>query len=49
MVDTYETLDIGLDKVDYVVHVSDIHIRLTKRHEEYREAFAKLYKEIENG
>jgi DNA repair exonuclease SbcCD ATPase subunit/predicted MPP superfamily phosphohydrolase len=48
MVDTYETLDIGLDKVDYVVHVSDIHIRLTKRHEEYREAFAKLYKEIEN-
>jgi len=46
MVDTYEVLDIGLSKVDYVVHVSDIHIRLTKRHEEYREAFAKLYKEI---
>ena len=48
MVDTYEVLDIGLDKIEYVVHVSDIHIRLTKRHEEYREAFAKLYKEIEN-
>jgi ribosome-associated translation inhibitor RaiA len=46
MVDTFEKLDIGLDKVDYVVHISDIHIRLTKRHEEYREAFEKLYAEI---
>ena len=48
MVDTYEKLDIGLDKVDYVVHVSDIHIRLTKRHEEYREAFAKFYDFLRN-
>ena len=46
MVDTFEKLDIGLDNIDYVVHVSDIHIRLTKRHEEYREAFEKLYAEI---
>lgn len=49
MVDTYEVLDIGLDKVDYVIHISDIHIRLTKRHEEYREAFAKLYNEIKES
>jgi len=46
MVDTFEKLDIGLSKIDYVVHISDIHIRLTKRHEEYREAFEKLYAEI---
>jgi DNA repair exonuclease SbcCD ATPase subunit len=46
MIDTFEKLDIGLSKIDYVVHISDIHIRLTKRHEEYREAFEKLYAEI---
>ena len=32
----------------HIFHVADIHIRLTKRHEEYREVFAKLYKEVEN-
>jgi DNA repair exonuclease SbcCD ATPase subunit len=48
MVDTYEKMDIGLSQIDYVAHVSDIHIRLTKHHDEYREAFANLYKEIQN-
>ncbi len=43
MIDTYEKLNTTLIQVDYIVHVSDIHIRLTKRHEEYREVFAKLY------
>lgn len=47
MIDTYEKLNVGLDKVDYIVHISDIHIRLTKRHEEYRAAFSTLYTEIE--
>ena len=42
-VDTYTKLDIGMDKVETVMHLADIHIRLTKRHEEYREAFAKVY------
>ena len=46
MTDTYEKLDTTLTKVDYIVHVSDIHIRLTKRHDEYREVFEKLYAEI---
>lgn len=46
MIDTYEKLDIGLTKVEHIVHVSDIHIRLTKRHDEYREVFAKFYDEI---
>lgn len=31
----------------HIFHVADIHIRLTKRHEEYREVFDKLYKEVE--
>jgi len=46
MIDTYEKLNTSLTRVDYIVHVSDIHIRLTKRHQEYREVFAKLYEEI---
>lgn len=46
MIDTYEKLNTTLPKVDYIVHVADIHIRLTKRHDEYREIFAKLYDEI---
>ncbi len=32
--------------MDHIVHISDIHIRLTKRHEEYREVFSKVYEEI---
>jgi len=43
MIDTYEKLDIGFDKVKCVVHLADVHIRLTKRHNEYREAFEKVY------
>ena len=29
-----------------VLHLADIHIRLTKRHEEYRSVFERLYKDI---
>ena len=29
-----------------VLHVADIHIRLTKRHEEYKAVFCRLYKDI---
>ena len=46
MIDTFEKLNVGLTNVDYIVHLADIHIRLTKRHEEYREVFAKVYEEI---
>ena len=46
MIDTYEKLDIKLTQIECIVHLSDIHIRLTKRHEEYREVFAKVYAEI---
>ena len=46
MIDTYEKLNTSLARVDYIVHLSDVHIRLTKRHEEYREVFAKIYEEV---
>ena len=30
-----------------IFHIADVHIRLTKRHDEYTEVFEKLYKAIE--
>lgn len=30
-----------------IIHLSDIHIRLTKRHDEYKEVFNRLYADIE--
>lgn len=33
----------------HIFHVGDIHIRLTKRHDEYREVFSKLYEEVKNS
>ena len=36
------TIDIGIDKIDKLYHVSDIHIRTLKRHGEYREVFDNL-------
>lgn len=49
MIDTYEKLDIGFDKVKCVIHLSDVHIRLTKRHGEYREVFEKVYEGIKKS
>ena len=46
-VDTYEKLDIGLSKIEHILHLADIHVRLTKRHEEYREAFTKIYAAVD--
>jgi DNA repair exonuclease SbcCD ATPase subunit/DNA repair exonuclease SbcCD nuclease subunit len=46
MIDTYEKLPTTLTKVEEIVHIADVHIRLTKRHDEYREVFAKVYAEI---
>lgn len=39
----------GLEKVDYIVHVSDIHIRNWKRHKEYQEVFDKLNTLVKNS
>ena len=40
-----KTLDIGMDKIGKIIHISDIHIRNLKRHTEYRSLFKKLYKQ----
>lgn len=42
-------IDCGLDKVDYIIHVSDIHIRNWKRHKEYQEVFDKLNELVKNA
>ena len=33
-------------KFTHVLQVADIHIRLNKRHDEYKEVFSRLYEEI---
>lgn len=42
-----EVLKTGVKKFTHIVHLADIHVRLTKRHDEYLEVFSRLYKEIE--
>ncbi len=42
-------IDCGLEKVDYIIHVADVHIRNWKRHTEYREVFDKLYELVKNS
>jgi DNA repair exonuclease SbcCD ATPase subunit len=39
-------IDMPFDAVDEIYHLADIHIRLFKRHEEYREVFSRLYKQF---
>jgi DNA repair exonuclease SbcCD ATPase subunit/DNA repair exonuclease SbcCD nuclease subunit len=36
-------IDIGIDKIDKIFHISDIHIRTLKRHTEYREVFQNMF------
>ena len=37
-----------IKKFTHIFHIGDIHIRLTKRHDEYDEAFKKLYAAADN-
>lgn len=37
------TIDIGLERIDRIYHIADVHVRNVKRHEEYRQVFKKLY------
>ena len=46
MADTVTKLSIDFDIVEKMVHIADVHVRLVKRHEEYREAFAKVYEYV---
>lgn len=36
-------INIGIDSVDKIYHIADVHVRNVKRHKEYREVFARLY------
>ena len=36
-----------IDRIDYILHVADIHIRNWKRHKEYKEVFTNLYAAVE--
>ena len=40
-------IDTYIDKLEKIIHVSDIHIRTLKRHREYREVFKNMHNEIE--
>lgn len=40
-------IDVPFAELKKVIHVSDIHIRLYKRHREYREVFDTLYSQIQ--
>jgi DNA repair exonuclease SbcCD ATPase subunit/DNA repair exonuclease SbcCD nuclease subunit len=39
-------IDVGIDKIDKIYHISDIHIRTLKRHGEYRQVFENLFEYI---
>ena len=36
-----------LTRFERIIHLSDIHIRMNERHEEYRQCFNELYKKLE--
>lgn len=37
-----------ISNIQYIIHIADIHIRLQKRHEEYRTVFSRLYDYCKN-
>ncbi len=39
-------INIGIDKIDKIYHISDVHIRTLKRHREYREVFQNMFDHI---
>jgi DNA repair exonuclease SbcCD ATPase subunit len=39
-------IDVGIDKIDKIYHISDIHIRTLKRHTEYRLVFENMFNYI---
>lgn len=41
-------IETNLERVDKIVHISDIHIRKHDRHNEYRVIFGKLYRVLES-
>ena len=44
-----QLINIGIDKIDKIFHIADVHIRNVNRHKEYSEVFKKLYSYIKNN
>jgi DNA repair exonuclease SbcCD ATPase subunit len=42
-------LNSPIQKFTHLIHVADIHIRLTKRHDEYREVFQEFYDAVDKS
>lgn len=42
----FEKLTSTIPEFTHIIHVADIHIRLTKRHAEYREVFQRFYEDV---
>ena len=40
------TIDIGIETIDKIYHIADVHVRNVKRHKEYRLVFKRLYSYI---
>ena len=40
------TIDIGIEKIDKIYHIADVHVRNVKRHKEYELVFKRLYSYI---
>ena len=40
-------IDVGIETIDKIFHISDVHIRTLKRHGEYRQVFENLFSYIE--
>ena len=36
------TIDIGIDKIDKIYHIADVHVRNVKRHKEYQFVLTKV-------
>lgn len=41
-------IKVAFDKLTTVCHLADVHIRLYKRHDEYRTSFTRLYDQLRN-
>jgi len=39
-------IDIGIEKIDKIYHIADVHVRNVKRHKEYQLVFKRLYSYI---
>ena len=38
-----QNINIGIDKIDKIFHIADVHVRNVNRHKEYQEVFKQLY------